>query len=194
MPGPGRPSPSPVGNTDMRGTVVLVHSPAYPLYVLYIYTVLQLHSCSSAPEYPLIYASLHTVMHTFRFTHVTLMHSDTRGSNTNISTYSGNNKLRNHNTHLVGMASKPPERTLGPESRLVPLLKAVELSKVRQTAGLPSQGISRAAQCRDLFLSEAVFPRACPDSPGWRRIANLLMLQSNGSKWLKLVLISAECC
>ena len=77
------------------------------------------------------------------------MHSDTRGSNTNISTYSGNNKLRNHNTHLVGMASKPPERTLGPESRLVPLLKAVELSKVRQTAGLPSQGISRAAQCRD---------------------------------------------
>lgn len=53
-----------MGKTDVRGTVLLVHSPAYLLYVLYIYTVLQLHSCSSAPEYPLIYTALHTVVHT----------------------------------------------------------------------------------------------------------------------------------
>ena len=76
--------------------------------------------------------------------HATLMYSDTHGSNKNTGTCS-ENKLCTHNTHLVEMASKPTERTLGPESLLVPFMKAVELNNVRQTTGLPNQGISYAA-------------------------------------------------
>ena len=182
-----------MGKTDVCGAVLLVHSPAYVLYVLCIYTVAtsSMFLGTWVPTY--LYIITYSHAHTFRFMHATLMYSDTHGSNKNTGTCS-ENKLCTHNTHLVEMASKPTERTLGPESWLVPFLKAVELNNVRQTTGLPNQGISYAAWCRDLFLSEALFPRAFPDSPGWRRIANLLMLQSNRSKWLKLVLISAERC